>query len=91
MPAGILGGSLFTRPAALTALPLVCRDHDHLWDLLYERVPAIGGITEVETFLEIKMHKVSYGHPIPEVEKTADSSCGGEVPSLAGPVRVSTR
>lgn len=51
---------------------LVCRDHDHLWDLLYERVPAVGGITEVETFLEIKMHKVSYGYPIPEVEETAD-------------------
>lgn len=51
---------------------LVCRDHEHLWDLLYERIPAIGGITEVETFLEIKMHKVSYGYPIPDIEETGD-------------------
>jgi Lrp/AsnC family transcriptional regulator, regulator for asnA, asnC and gidA len=42
---------------------LVCRDHDHLWELLYERMPAIGGITDVETFMELKMHKVSYIYP----------------------------
>jgi Lrp/AsnC family transcriptional regulator, regulator for asnA, asnC and gidA len=44
---------------------LVCRDHDHLWELLYERMPAVGGITDVETFMELKMHKVSYIYPRP--------------------------
>ena len=42
---------------------LVCRDHDHLWELLYERMPAVGGITASETFMELKMHKVSYVYP----------------------------
>ena len=45
---------------------LVCRDHDHLWELLYERMPAIGGITASETFMELKMHKVSYIYPRPD-------------------------
>jgi Lrp/AsnC family transcriptional regulator, regulator for asnA, asnC and gidA len=44
---------------------LVCRDHDHLWELLYERMPAVGGITGSETFMELKMHKVSYVYPRP--------------------------
>jgi Lrp/AsnC family transcriptional regulator for asnA, asnC and gidA len=43
---------------------LVCRDHDHLWHLLYERIPAIGGVQDMETFMELKMHKVSYGYPL---------------------------
>ncbi len=45
---------------------LVCRDHDHLWELLYERMPAVGGIAASETFMELKMHKVSYIYPRPE-------------------------
>jgi Lrp/AsnC family transcriptional regulator, regulator for asnA, asnC and gidA len=45
---------------------LVCRDHDHLWELLYERMPAVGGITSSETFMELKMHKVSYIYPRPD-------------------------
>ncbi len=44
---------------------LVCRDHDHLWELLYERMPAVGGIAASETFMELKMHKVSYIYPRP--------------------------
>jgi Lrp/AsnC family transcriptional regulator for asnA, asnC and gidA len=44
---------------------LVCRDHDHLWELLHERIPAVGGITATETFMELKMHKVSYTYPRP--------------------------
>ena len=44
---------------------LVCRDHDHLWELLYERMPEVGGITASETFMELKMHKVSYIYPRP--------------------------
>jgi len=48
---------------------LVCRDHDHLWDLLYERLPAVGGITSSETFMELKMHKVSYIYPRPSQDQ----------------------
>jgi Lrp/AsnC family transcriptional regulator for asnA, asnC and gidA len=48
---------------------LVCRDHDHLWQLLYERMPAVGGITASETFMELKMHKVSYIYPRPEQDE----------------------
>lgn len=42
---------------------VVCRDHDHLWSLLYERIPAVGGIESTETFMELRMHKVSYDYP----------------------------
>ena len=48
---------------------LVCRDHDHLWELLYERMPAIGGISSSETFMELKMHKVSYIYPRPDQDQ----------------------
>ncbi|AII10629.1 MULTISPECIES: Lrp/AsnC family transcriptional regulator [Rhodococcus] len=39
---------------------LVCRDNDHLNELLHRRLPDIGGVREYETFMELKMHKVSY-------------------------------
>lgn len=42
---------------------LVCIDHDHLWSLLYERIPGIGGVVSTETYMELKMHKVAYGYP----------------------------
>jgi len=44
-------------------IQLVCVDHDHLWHLLYERIPAIGGVLSTATYMELKMHKVSYGYP----------------------------
>lgn len=44
-------------------IQLVCRDHDHLWQILTERLPAVEGVLEAETFQEIKMHKVSYVYP----------------------------
>lgn len=44
-------------------IQVVCRDHDHLWDLLSTRIPATGGVTDTETFMELKMHKVSYIYP----------------------------
>lgn len=39
---------------------VVCRDHAHLWELISDRVPAIGGINSMETYTELQMHKVSY-------------------------------
>jgi Lrp/AsnC family transcriptional regulator, regulator for asnA, asnC and gidA len=47
-------------------IQVVCRDNDHLFELLTERVPAIGGITRTETFTEFKMYKVSYRYPARE-------------------------
>ncbi|EME66338.1 AsnC family transcriptional regulator [Rhodococcus ruber BKS 20-38] len=44
---------------------LVCRDNNHLHTLLHERIPEIGGVREFETFMELKMHKVSYGYSAP--------------------------
>lgn len=44
-------------------IQIVCRDHDHLWEFLTERLPGVDGVTDVETFHEIKMHKVSYVYP----------------------------
>lgn len=42
---------------------LVCHDHDHLADILYNRIPEIGGVTSTETFMELQMHKVAYEYP----------------------------
>ncbi|MGH3949290.1 MAG: Lrp/AsnC family transcriptional regulator [Pseudonocardiaceae bacterium] len=39
---------------------LVCRDNENLNDLLHRRIPLVGGVREFETFMELKMHKVSY-------------------------------
>ena len=44
-------------------MQIVCRDHDHLFELLSDRIPAIGGITGAETFTELKMYKLSYVYP----------------------------
>jgi Lrp/AsnC family transcriptional regulator for asnA, asnC and gidA len=44
-------------------IQVVCRDHDHLFELLSERIPAMGGVNETETFMELKMHKISYVYP----------------------------
>ncbi|MCW0193221.1 Lrp/AsnC family transcriptional regulator [Rhodococcus qingshengii] len=41
---------------------LVCRDNDHLNNLLHTRIPDIGGVRECQTYMELKMHKVSYGY-----------------------------
>lgn len=44
-------------------IQMVCRDANHLWHVLHERLPTVDGVTSVETFHEIKMHKVSYVYP----------------------------
>ncbi|MGH9303338.1 MAG: Lrp/AsnC family transcriptional regulator [Acidimicrobiales bacterium] len=44
-------------------IQLVCRDHDHLYELLSKRIPEIGGIARTETFTELRMHKVVYYYP----------------------------
>ncbi|WP_219636589.1 Lrp/AsnC family transcriptional regulator [Streptomyces sp. AJS327] len=41
----------------------VCRNRDHLWQLLSRRLPSVEGVTDAETFQELKMHKVSYVYP----------------------------
>ncbi len=49
-------------------IQIVCRDNDHLFEMLSERIPAVEGVTRTETFTEFKMYKVSYRYPAREVE-----------------------
>lgn len=46
-----------------TYLQVVCRDHDELFNLLAHKIPGIGGVTQTETFMELKIHKISYNYP----------------------------
>ncbi len=46
-------------------MQLVCRDNDHLHELLHRRIPALGGIRDLEAFMELEMHKVSYRYNLP--------------------------
>ena len=41
-------------------IQVVCRDHEDLWELIATRIPAIGGVTETETLMELKVHKLQY-------------------------------
>ena len=63
-------------------LQLVCRDQDHLFELLSERIPAAGGIRSMETFMELSIRKVSYKYPRREGR---EGGPGGDVsPSAHG-------
>jgi Lrp/AsnC family transcriptional regulator for asnA, asnC and gidA len=42
---------------------VVCRDQQDLWQLLAIRLPAVGGIVETETLIELKVHKLAYVYP----------------------------
>jgi len=44
-------------------LQVVCRDQEDLRRLLAERFPALGGILESETLLELEVHKFKYAYP----------------------------
>jgi Lrp/AsnC family transcriptional regulator, regulator for asnA, asnC and gidA len=46
-----------------TYIQVVCRDHDDLFDLLSRRIPSLDGVTATETFMELKIHKISYRYP----------------------------
>ena len=41
-------------------LQVVCHDHEDLWELLARRIPSIGGVSETETLMELKVHKIQY-------------------------------
>ncbi len=48
-------------------IQVVCRDHEDLWELLATRIPAIGGVMDTETLMELKVHKLQYVYPaVPE-------------------------
>lgn len=53
---------------------VVCRDHEELWTLLSERFPSVAGVEHVETFQELKMHKVSYIYPATTAIANIDES-----------------
>jgi Lrp/AsnC family transcriptional regulator, regulator for asnA, asnC and gidA len=44
-------------------IQVVCRSHEDLWELLAQRIPAIGGVIETETLMELKVHKLHYVYP----------------------------
>ena len=46
-------------------IQVVCRSHEDLWELVAQRIPAIGGVTETETLMELKVHKLNYVYPAP--------------------------
>jgi Lrp/AsnC family transcriptional regulator for asnA, asnC and gidA len=50
---------------------LVCRDNEQLSELLHHQLPAIGGVREMDTYMELKMHKVAYAGYAPSVEGPA--------------------
>lgn len=45
-------------------IQVVCRSHEDLWELLAQRLPAIGGVTATETLMELKVHKLNYVYPV---------------------------
>ena len=69
-------------------LQIVCRDQDHLLELLAERIPSAGGIRSMETFMELSIRKVSYKYPRREAAPSADVSPSGHARHGA-PARVS--
>jgi Lrp/AsnC family transcriptional regulator for asnA, asnC and gidA len=44
-------------------IQVVCRSHEDLWELVAQRIPAIGGVLETETLMELKIHKLQYVYP----------------------------
>jgi Lrp/AsnC family transcriptional regulator, regulator for asnA, asnC and gidA len=42
---------------------VVCRNQQDLWRLLAVRLPAVGGIVETETLIELRVHKLAYVYP----------------------------
>jgi Lrp/AsnC family transcriptional regulator for asnA, asnC and gidA len=47
---------------------VVCRDTSHFAELLKERLHRIDGITAVDSFLVLGIHKLAYGWGVPGVE-----------------------
>lgn len=65
-------------------IQVVCRSHEDLWELLSERLPAIPGIDDTETFMELKMHKIAYRYPSEDgAEQGAEEAGWGQTPLAA--------
>jgi Lrp/AsnC family transcriptional regulator for asnA, asnC and gidA len=43
-------------------LQVVCRDNDDLWHLIKQRLRGLDGVLEIETLIEMKVHKFRYTH-----------------------------
>lgn len=39
---------------------LICRDNEHLWELVNQRLRGLDGVLETETMMEMKVHKFIY-------------------------------
>jgi Lrp/AsnC family transcriptional regulator for asnA, asnC and gidA len=44
-------------------LQVICRDTDHLWQLVMRRLGSLDGVLETETMVENKVHKFVYAYP----------------------------
>jgi Lrp/AsnC family transcriptional regulator, regulator for asnA, asnC and gidA len=42
---------------------LVCHDHEDLYERVARDIPAIGGVMDTETLMELKVHKLHYVYP----------------------------
>lgn len=42
---------------------VICRDNDELWKLVATRLRVLAGVTDVQVFLEMAVHKFSYAYP----------------------------
>jgi Lrp/AsnC family transcriptional regulator for asnA, asnC and gidA len=47
---------------------VICRDTAHFAELLKDRIHRIDGVTSVESFLVLEIHKLAYGWGVPVVE-----------------------
>jgi Lrp/AsnC family transcriptional regulator for asnA, asnC and gidA len=45
-------------------LQVICRDTDHLWQLVTRRLRGLDGVLETETMVENKVHKFVYAYPV---------------------------
>ncbi len=39
---------------------IICRDNEHLWELVKTRIRSLDGVIETETMMEMKVHKFIY-------------------------------
>jgi Lrp/AsnC family transcriptional regulator for asnA, asnC and gidA len=46
-------------------IQLVCATREDLWRVITEKMPTIPGVTAMETFMELKLHKFVYTTPAP--------------------------
>jgi len=41
-------------------IQIICRDNEHLWELVNKHIRSLDGVIETETMMEMKVHKFIY-------------------------------